>query len=269
DGPGTTLLNYHQRERYLDPYAGIVPGDRLLLGAADTLPPEVTLGRLDDRRTLLNRFDAACHMLDHQPATRQFDRHQRRAFDLMTHSRTRTALDVACEPRQVRERYGMPPFGQATLAARRLVEAGCRFTTVFWDDYHHLQSAWDTHNWHFPKMRNLLCPGLDQTLTALLEDLELRGLLDETLVVCLSEHGRTPKIDSGPRIHGGGRGHWSQAYSAVFAGGGIARGRVVGRTDRLGGEVAETPLSPKDVLATMYHLLGIDPDTLIRDRQGR
>jgi hypothetical protein len=269
DGPGTTLLEYHARERYLDPYAGIAPGDRLLLGAADTLAPEVTLGRLDNRRTLLNRFDAAWHTFDHQPATRRFECHQRRAFDLIMHSRTRTALDVAREPRQVRERYGMHLFGQATLAARRLVETGCRFATVFWDDYHHLQSAWDTHNWHFPKMRNLLCPGLDQTLTALLEDLELRGLLDETLVVCLSEHGRTPRIDSGPRIHGGGRGHWSRAYSALLAGGGVARGRVVGRTDRLGAEVADTSVSPKDVLATMYHLLGIDPDSTLRDRQGR
>jgi arylsulfatase A-like enzyme len=141
--------------------------------------------------------------------------------------------------------------------------------TVFWDDFHHLQSAWDTHNWHFPKMRNLLCPGLDQTYTALLEDLETRGLLDETAVVCMSEHGRTPQIDSGPRIHGGGRGHWAQAYSAILAGGGFARGKVVGKTDRTGGEVADTPISPKDILATIYHLLGIDPHTMIPDRLGR
>jgi arylsulfatase A-like enzyme len=118
-------------------------------------------------------------------------------------------------------------------------------------------------------MRELLCPGLDQTFTALLEDLELRGLLDETLVVCMSEHGRTPVVKSGPNIRGGGRDHWSRAYSMILAGGGIARGRVVGRTDRTGGDVLETPISPKDVLATMYHLLGIDPHTVIHDRQGR
>ena len=268
EGESTQVLNYF-RDPYQDPYAGVAPDCRFRLGAADTLADGVTLGRLDDRRTLLGQFDAASRSLDQQEAVRNFDRHQKRAFSLMTTSRTRDALDVAREPLAVREKYGMHLFGQATLAARRLVEAGTRFATVFWDDFHHLQSAWDTHNWHFPKMRNLLCPGLDQTLAALLDDLEARGLLDETLVVCISEHGRTPKIDSGPRIHGGGRGHWAQAYSALFAGGGFARGKVVGKTDRQGGEVADTPLSPKDILATLYHLLGIDPHTMIPDRLGR
>src|SRR5262249_58198575 len=101
------------------------------------------------------------------------------------------------------------------------------------------------------------------------EGWEMGGLLDETLVVCLSEHGRTPKIDSGPRIHGGGRGHWSQTYSALFAGGGFGRGKLVGKSDKIGGEVADTPISPKDILATIYHLLGIDPNTTIPDRLGR
>jgi arylsulfatase A-like enzyme len=118
-------------------------------------------------------------------------------------------------------------------------------------------------------MRNMLCPGLDQTFTALLEDLESRGVLDETLVVCMSEHGRTPTVKSGPRIFGGGRDHWSRVYSMILAGGGIAKGRVVGRSDRTGGDVLETPVSPKDVLATMYHLLGIDPHGTMTDRQGR
>jgi hypothetical protein len=118
-------------------------------------------------------------------------------------------------------------------------------------------------------MRNVLCPGLDQTLSALLTDLEDRGMLGETLVACLSEHGRTPRLTTSPKSRGGGRGHWSRAYSALLAGGGIARGKVVGKTDRLGADVVETPLSPKDVLVTMYHLLGIDPQTTLRDRQGR
>jgi arylsulfatase A-like enzyme len=157
-------------------------------------------------------------------------------------------------------------FGQATLAARRLVEAGSRFVTVFWDDFVKLQSAWDTHYNHFPKMRNLLCPGLDQTLAALIEDLEARGLLDETAIACISEHGRTPNLDN---VKGGGRGHWSGTYSAIFAGGGFARGKVVGKSDRSGGEVADNPVSPKDVLATLYHLMGIDPHQTIPDRLGR
>jgi hypothetical protein len=267
-GEATRELNYF-REPYRDPYAGITPESRLPLGASDTLPEGITLGRLTDRQELLRQFDLAARTVERQEAVRNFDKHQQRAFSLMMTSKTREALDIAREPLALRQRYGMHLFGQATLAARRLIEAGSRFATVFWDDYHHLQSAWDTHNWHFPKMRELLCPGLDQTVAALLEDLEARGLLDETLVVCMSEHGRTPKLDSGPRIHGGGRGHWSLAYSMLLAGGGFARGKVVGRTDRIGGEVSDTPISPKDILATMYYLLGIAPHTTIPDRLGR
>jgi arylsulfatase A-like enzyme len=115
-------------------------------------------------------------------------------------------------------------------------------------------------------MTKELCPGFDRALFGLLTDLDQRGKLDETLVMVLSEHGRTPKI-SGAK--GGGRDHWSQAYSVVLAGGGIARGRVVGRTDKIAGSVVERPVSPKDVLATAYHLLGIDPETLLTDRTNR
>jgi hypothetical protein len=268
EGEATQELNY-SREPYRDPYAGVRPDDcRFPLGV-DRLSEDVPLGRLSQREGLLRQVDLVSRSLDQPEALRRFDRHQRQALALMQTSATRDALDLGREPIAMRERYGMHLFGQATLAARRLVQAGTKFVTVFWDDYHHLQSAWDTHNWHFPKMRNLLCPGLDQTFTALIEDLRVRGLLDETLVVCMSEHGRTPVIRDGPRIVGGGRDHWSRAYSMLLAGGGIARGRVVGRTDRSGGDVVETPISPKDVLATMYHLLGIDPETTIVDRQGR
>jgi hypothetical protein len=268
EGEATQELNYF-REPYRDPFAGVRPDDCRFPIGADRLDAEVTLGRLNDRASLLRRFDAASRAFEQQDATRRFDRYHRRALSLLQTSRTRDALDLGREPIARRDRYGMHLFGQATLAARRLVEAGSRFVTVIWDDYHHLQSAWDTHNWHYPKMRNMLCPGLDQTFTALLEDLELRSLLDETLVVCMSEHGRTPVINNGPRIQGGGRDHWSRVYSMILAGGGIARGRVVGRSDRTGGDVLETPISPKDILATMYHLLGIDPHATIADRQGR
>src|SRR5207244_2110478 len=109
-----------------------------------------------------------------------------------------------------------------------------------------------------PRMKNELMPGFDRGFSGLIADLDQRGLLDETLVLVLSEHGRTPKISS---AKGGGRDHWSQAYSAVLAGGGIGRGRVIGKTDKIAGAVAERPISPKDVLATVYHLLGIDPHT--------
>ncbi len=178
----------------------------------------------------------------------------------------RTALDLSREPMPLRESYGLTVFGQAALAARRLVEAGSRFVTVTWDEYGLAGSAWDTHWEHYPRMKNELMPGFDRGFHGLIADLDQRGLLDETLVLVLSEHGRTPKISS---AKGGGRDHWSQAYSAVMAGAGIARGRVVGKTDKIAGTVAERPISPKEVLATVYHLLGIDPETLLYDRTNR
>jgi hypothetical protein len=267
EGTGTEALYYHPAtpNEFRDPFGGVTPTTcRFPLGAGEAVAADLELPRIGDRRSLLGQFDAARRSLESQEAVRDFDRHRQRAFALLTSGETRQALDIDREPMNVRDRYGMHLFGQATLAARRLVEAGSRFVTVFWDDFHHLQSAWDTHSKHFPKMRHLLCPGLDQTFTALIEDLEARGLLDETLVACMSEHGRTPRLN---RV--AGRDHWSQAYSAIFAGGGMAQGKVVGKTDAIGGDVAETPVSPKDILATMYHLLGIDPQTIIRDRLGR
>ena len=132
-------------------------------------------------------------------------------------------MDVGREPQSLRERYGMSLFGQSCLAARRLVEAGARFVSVFWDPFGpHGASVWDTHSNHFPRLRNYLLPVFDQSYSALITDLDDRGLLEETLVLCTSEHGRTPQIDSKPV--GGARHHWSRAYSSVFAGGGMARG---------------------------------------------
>ena len=146
------------------------------------------------------------------------------------------------------------------------MEAGSKFVTVFWDEFGLAGSGWDTHWEHYPRMKNELMPGFDRGFSGLIADLDQRGMLDETLVLVLSEHGRTPKLQS---AKGGGRDHWSQAYSAVLAGGGIARGRVVGKTDKIAGTVVERPISPKDVLATVYHLLGIDPETVLYDRTNR
>src|SRR5260370_10171482 len=137
-------------------------------------------------------------------------------------------------------------FGQACLAARRLVEAGSKFITVFWDGFGHFAScAWDTHSNHYPRLKEYLLPGFDLAYSGLLTDLEARGLLDSTLVMWMSEHGRTPKIDSKPK--GAGRHHWSRVYSAVFSGGGVPRGKVVGGSDRLRGASREPPDSPQDV----------------------
>ena len=172
----------------------------------------------------------------------------------------------ALEPDETRNLYGMTLFGQASLTARRLVEAGGRFITVFWDEFGLAGTGWDTHWDHFPRMKDELLPGLDVTLSGLLIDLDRRGQLDETLVVLLSEHGRTPKLAS---VQGGGRDHWSRCYSVVMAGGGVKRGCVLGKSDKIASDPLEHRVSPKDILATIYHLLGIDPATTLTDQQGR
>ncbi len=185
---------------------------------------------------------------------------------MLTSPKVAQALDVRREPAATRDLYGMTLFGQSCLAARRLVEAGTRFVSVFWDEYGLAGDAWDTHFNHFPRMIDQLLPNFDLAYSGLILDLERRGMLDDTLVICLSEHGRTPKLAN---VEGGGRDHWSRAYSALFAGGGIARGRVVGSTDDVAGDVKDRPVSPKDLLATAYHLLGIDQRTRLPDRAGR
>jgi uncharacterized protein (DUF1501 family) len=157
-------------------------------------------------------------------------------------------------------------FGQSLLAARRLVESGCRCATVFWDAVGDATAGWDTHFHHYSRLREFLLPGFDAAFATLILDLETRGLLEETLVLVLSEHGRTPRLTNRP---GAGREHWSAAYCGAAAGGGIARGHVVGRTDSIAAHVADNPLSPKDILATALHLLGINPHTMVTDRLNR
>jgi hypothetical protein len=233
---------------------------------SSTLPlPDVTIDRLNRRRTLLEQFDDTRRELDATIEGRSLSRYQDLAFSMITSPRVSEALDVRKEPAATRELYGMTLFGQGCLAARRMIEAGTRLVSVFWDEYGLAGDAWDTHWNHYPRMTDQLLPPFDRAFSGLVLDLERRGILDETLVVVLSDHGRTPKLNNAA---GGGRDHWSQAYSLVFAGGGIARGKVVGATDRDAGSPTDRPVSPKDILATMYHLLGIDPHTRIPDRGG-
>jgi hypothetical protein len=255
-----------QRLEVLEPYVGITPDSRFELASATRLAPDITLDRLSRRRSLGAQMEQARRQRDGSAAGRSMDRYREMAYGLIGSTRVQEALDLGREPRTLRETYGMTIFGQAALCARRLAEAGSRFVTVFWDEFGLAGSGWDTHWDHYPRMRDELLPGLDLALSGLVSDLDARGLLDETLVLCLSEHGRTPRIQN---VRGGGRDHWSQAYTCLFAGGGVARGRVVGRTDRIGGTVTERPVSPKDILATVYHLLGIDPHTTLTDRTGR
>lgn len=250
-----------------DPYAGITPDSRLTVSSAAILPPEVTVDRLDRRRSLLTQFETELRQLDQAPSGRSLSRYQEMAYSLLTSRPMRDALDLGQEPMALRERYGMTLFGQSTLAARRLLEAGAKVATVVWDEFETVNSSWDTHFDHYDRLKLELLPGLDSALSTLLVDLEERGMLDDTLVLCLTEHGRTPQLSLGAR--GVGREHWSQTYCNLLAGAGIAKGRVIGASDEQGGFVKENPISPKDVLATIYHLLGLDPHTTVPDRFGR
>ncbi len=246
-----------------DPFLGILPTDRF----ESVMPDDtITLDRLNRRCSLLDQLDTACRRLARSSPEASFDRHRALALTVLTSGKLSAALDVQREPSALRERYGMTLFGQSCLAARRLLEAGGTFVTVCWDEYGLVNTGWDTHVHLRSRLGEELGPGLDHALATLLEDLEVRGMLHDTAVVVLSEHGRTPRVQ---KVSGGGRDHWSRAYSALFAGAGFARGRVVGRTDRIAGDVTETPFSPKDVVATLFHLLGIDPRAEIHDRLGR
>jgi hypothetical protein len=271
DGPGLKLSPRYtegQPKQFMDPFAATTAEGRFRLGGAATDTTSISPERLGLRRSLLRQFDSGRHQIEAAGEAGAFDAFQERAFSLLLTPRMREALDIGREAPALRERYGMNLFGQSCLAARRLVEAGGRFVSVFWDGYGQFAGcAWDTHAYHYPRLKEYLLPGFDRAYSALIQDLDDRGLLDDTLVLWMSEHGRTPQIDSKPQ--GAGRHHWSRAYSIAMAGGGTHRGAVVGRTDALGGEVEETPISPKDILATTYHLLGIDAETMVPDRLGR
>jgi hypothetical protein len=263
DGPGLKEAPHYtvgQKKTYMDPYQETTFTGRFRVSTLGQNDADLSAERLRDRRELLRRLELL-------PA-RVFGKHRELAFSLLTSGKMQRALDIQREPRSLRDQYGPHLFGQSCLAARRLVEAGSKFVTVVWDGFGQFSNcAWDTHYNHYPRLKDYLLPGFNQAYPTLIRDLESRGLLDSTLVIWMSEHGRTPKIDSKPK--GAGRHHWSKVYSAVLAGGGAARGKVIGSSDRHAGEVKDTPISPKDVLATAFHLLGIDADTTVPDTLGR
>jgi uncharacterized protein (DUF1501 family) len=249
-----------------DPYVGCAGDSHFVVPAATSMPAEVTLDRLDQRRTLLEQLEGARLELDKTAAGRSHDRYRDMAFAMANSTTLRSALDLRKEPQATRDLYGPTLFGKGCLAARRLVEAGGRVVTLFWDEFGLAGSGWDTHWDHFDRMKKELCPGFDQGWHGLITDLDRRGLLDDVLVVCTSEHGRTPRMN---KAKGGGRDHWSRVYSSVLSGAGVKRGLVIGSSDRQASDVSERPVSPKDLLATMYHLLGIDHRQIIRDTLGR
>jgi hypothetical protein len=232
------------------------------------LPAEVTLDRLHDRRRLIDQFDRQFARLVADGRLGDYPKHQRLAFEMLTSAQVRAAFDLSREDPRLRERYGHTLFGSAALMARRLVERGVRFVNVSWDNYSKRfevsKAAWDTHESNFPMLRESLLPNFDQTYSAFLADLDARGLLDETLVVTMGEMGRTPKVNAN-----GGRDHWTYCYSVLLAGAGIKGGMTFGASDEHAAYIKDNPVHIRDICATIYHVLGIDPAMTVPDRSGR
>jgi hypothetical protein len=243
--------------------------------------PALTLGgtspaRLAGRHDLLRAVDGARRGLDGTASTRTFARHQQRAFALLSSSRTAEAFDVSREPKRLRERYGNTVNGMSLLLARRLVEAGVPFVTVFWMENEKIANkcksagGWDTHGNNFNCLKEHLLPEFDRGFSALIEDLACRGLLPQTLVMVTSEMGRTPKIGD-PRsggVSGAGRDHWTYCLTDLLAGGGIRGGQVYGASDKRGEFPADRVVTPAHVAHTVFHAMGIT-DLSARDREGR
>lgn len=240
---------------------------------SSSLSEGVTLDRLQNRRSLLNQFDDRLRQFDVSSTASAsplggYGRSQKRAFDLLTSSRLRSCFDLSQEDPRTLDRYGRTLFGHSTLMARKLIETGVRFVNVTWDlfwdrtqiDY----DAWDTHTQNFWILKNNKLPSFDQTFTALLEDLDASGQLDETLIVVMSEMGRTPRVN-----RNAGRDHWTYCYSTLLAGAGIRGGSVYGESDSQAAFVKSNPVSTADICSTIYTLLGIDPELRIFDRTNR
>ena len=223
---------------------------------------ELTSFRLSARQDLLRQFDARRRVLDQSSAARDLDGYYQRAFGLVAAPQTRQAFDLASEPAALRERYGRTEFGQRCLLARRLAEAGVPLTNVSY--CHTPRGSWDTHSQNFRQMKDSLGPTFDAAFSALIEDLAERGLLDDTLVLVNAEFGRTPQINKNA-----GRDHWPWVYSLVLAGAGIRAGTVYGASDNAAAYPTESAHDPRDMAATIYHLLGVPPDTVIQDVAGR
>jgi len=197
------------------------------------------------------------------PTEQDYERFRQLALDVMRSGRAWKAFRLDDEPPQILARYGDNRFGRSCLVARRLVEAGVGLVTVPWM-FKQSEENFDTHSKHFSKMKDKLLPPVDRAVSALLEDLEQRGRLGETLVAWTGEFGRTPKINNN-----GGRDHWGRLYSTLLAGGGVKGGRVYGRSDKQGGVPSDSPVHVSDFFATMYHALGYGPETHVTDPSGR
>lgn len=234
-----------------------------------SLRAEVSKARLERRANLRKLIDDGMPELDKAVSSYALDSYYQKALSLILSGRARDAFDLTKESPKMRDRYGRHTFGQSALMARRLIEAGTRFVQVNWPSVANGDpkvTAWDTHAANFGPLKNLHCPKLDSALSALLEDLHQRGMLETTLVVAIGEFGRSPRLGVSTSGNGNapdGRDHWPYCYTALVAGGGIKPGQIYGKSDATGSSPAENPVHPTDILATIYHTLGITADTII------
>jgi hypothetical protein len=232
-----------------------------------TLPAELSSGRLQARHSLLESLNEHHAAVERRGALAPYDAATQQAFDLLTSKRSRAAFRLDAEPTEIRDRYGRSQFGQSVLLARRLVEAGVSLVQVNWfrsPDEPSDAPCWDSHVKEANRLRTALVPPFDQAFSALLTDLVDRRMLDETLVACLCEFGRSPRIN-----HAAGRDHWGSVFSVCLAGGGIRGGCVHGASDAIGGEPKDGVVYPPQLLATLFHCLGHSPSTELHDALGR
>ena len=245
-------------------YDTVRPYGEPLMPALDALPA-MSSGRLDRRRSLLQQIDAAFARVQTSRSVDRMDKFQQRAFSLLCSSKTRDAFDLSQEPARLRDRYGRNMFGSSMLAARRLVEAGVPFVSVHAENFLPDGSfTYDMHENNFQMLKENNLPVLDLCYSALVQDLEDRGLLDSTLIVVMGEMGRSPKVNKKA-----GRDHWPKCSFSLLTGGGTKRGTVFGATDKHAAYPTSHPVSPGDVVATIYHLLGIDPHMTVPDLTSR
>ena len=226
--------------------------------------PDMTAGRLDSRRSLLDQIDGQVRRVEASGAVDRLDKFQQRAFAMLTSSKTRDAFDVSQESEATRGQYGRTLTGNCLLVARRLVEAGVPFISVHTEIFGNNGHAYDMHENNFGMLRDHNLPILDQVLPALLADLDARGLFDSTLVVVMGEMGRSPRVNSLA-----GRDHWPQCGFSFLAGGGVREGYVHGASDKQAAWPSRDPVSPGDIVATIYRLLGIDPHLTVPDLSQR
>lgn len=236
-----------------------------------SLPDSLTLERLDDRRGLQRLVDAQADLLATSETAHGIDAFYDRALTMLASPKVKQAFDLSLEDDALRDAYGRTTYGQSCLLARRLVEAGVRFITVYYSQFigGAQSGGWDTHGDNFNQLKDRLLPTTDQTVPTLIEDLDARGLLDETLVVWMGEFGRSPRVTNTKQFGPDGRDHWPQCYTALLAGGGIRGGAIYGSSDKNGGYPAADPVRPDDIAATMFWALGIDPQTEVYDTLGR